>query len=98
MAQTTDFVELIEFSGEEIEVVFFGDISTEESGHDAGEHFGVKYASTMQTHDVVEVIEWDRSLYSLTDNDTIQQHLDRNREQIENDIIVDFQRCCNDRF
>lgn len=96
MASTIDWID--ESEPNEIEVTFFGEVTTEESGHDAGEAWGAKYPSTIQSHDIVEVIEWDRTLYTLTDNDTIQQHLDNNMKRIEAAIIKDFQTVNNDRF
>ena len=89
MASAIEYIELIEFSGEENEVTFFGDVTTGETGNDAGEYWGAKYPSTIQKHDVVEVIDWHRHLYSLTENDTIEQYLNANREKIENAIIFE---------
>jgi len=70
----------------ELEVEFFGDVTTGESGNDAGEYWGGKYASTIQTHSMVEVIEWDRALYTTEQNEKINAYLLVNFNSIESQI------------
>jgi hypothetical protein len=66
------------------DVVFSGEPTTMETGEDGGEYWGFKYASTIQTVRGCENIEWDRSLYTDSENAIIEAYLNDNYESVDN--------------
>ena len=87
-------IELVDESSE-LEVEFFGEITSEESGHDGGEYWGGKYASTIQTHSIVEVIEWDKALYTTEQNENINAYLLVNFNSLEDKICKQHANDCD---
>jgi hypothetical protein len=70
-----------------LDVEFTGEPHSVDVGEDGGEFWGFKYASTIQTIQSCEdTIEWDRTLYTDSENIIIEKYLDDNYNDVDDAI------------
>ena len=74
----------------EIEVTFYGEVTTAQTGEDAGEAWGAKYPSTINTYEIIEDINFEKVPDEYADR--VQTWLSDNYDYIEEKIIKEFNR------
>jgi len=82
---------IIEYIDElEIEVTFYGEVTTEQTGEDAGEAWGAKYLSAINTYEIVEDINFEKVPDEYADR--VQTWLSDNYDYIADKIIKEFNK------
>jgi len=81
---------IIEYIDELLEVTFYGDVTTEQTGEDGGEYWGAKYLPTIKTYEVVENIEFEKVPDEYASR--VQTWLNDNYDDIETKIIKEYNK------
>ena len=72
----------------ELEVTFFGEVTTEQTGEDGGEWCGATYLPTIQSYYVVEDIQFEKVDDEYADR--VQTWVSDNYDDIEAKIIKEY--------
>jgi len=80
----------VEFSEEDIrEVEFWGNPHSCDGGIGSFEFWGFKGYDSQPYVSCEDTIDWDRKLYSDSENAIIEKHLEKNEEEIDKKLCED---------
>lgn len=82
----------IEIDGDFIEVEFEGSPTVENDGIGPYEYWGYKCFDKGEDYQVLEELDYDKSLYSKEQNDIIERYIDDNFKSISESIIENHNR------